>query len=1654
MIVNKMITSLSLGLQHGSLHIAFDSKTDAFECLVLISYVRPAVVLIPDMASELHLGSTEVRVSIPVSRDQQNARPPLPTMLALQCKSVNIEANILRVCQIVWQSNHARVPLEREGNTPGMSYPEETIFRNDLLPLWLLNAFPDNITFQLKSFGFKVNGGNECQPQLRDVHCQLNDFNINLFDPIARFREIVHSNYETRTTVERKMVVELGDLEVGIVGSDIPPIVLLEFIKTDVEIKVEAANAGEITGSDGKSVVESADWESTLNIRLNGEMKRLTVRATPDIGPWVQTVYDEFKRLQNLGRMSPCLERSAHARKLAMIDYVEGEMQFKVSHCEVNIISLDKRCSVLPEGVPDVQIVMDEIILFGHPFSGEHCLGVRSAADLQCSRLKVYYVKNRVSGKTCFLSLDFARIFIGPVSFMNTSQHLAEAEMEAEWLEIKWSPEAMHAIGGALELGVYTVASILTNISPSEANTTDFSNLSWYERVLLYVPVMNTLEEVCRDDLKEFEMISFRCCIKRTLVIFVHGSNEAAQVEYLTVETVVMSIEQMTGRFRISTQQIKVFHADEMSGDRQFLPSFVDRRPPRRSSFKAQSEQQNRADRCLDQLRGNSHRVGSSTITSTHLPYFTVAVFALEEIKVFELSSSVIDMFVDRINCEWSMDAQLRVMDLVRQVTYSTWEMLYRMRSAYATYCTSCDSPYNRNGGLNAPLTDLSECLMYEEQLKTLISSTGDKLNRMRATNLTFHASISPDIEINISIGLFGSDDMPDLWVFDQIGLKVNGVDIVLVESVSVRHTIDKRRDYIFGEFENLVRRRQSACQRNTTARSDRVDGMLVDINGLCLQCALEFPLLTHLIVLHKTLSPSLQPLNSILTSNWRPQEAIFYQHFLKNPVYVGQMNIWLQIQNLCVECIDKPFESWLERLYPLWIDELEEQELRSQVLEEQLTAIKLTNADMLSENVLQEMKILLVEKNSKIYVDKVKKQHKLSVTGCNHGKLFSVLVGNIDVDLIFKSDKDEIVKSIRALDESSTAVDQVFKMNGLSEKSYIPLFELLMGLELSVTVADVGVRVRHFSSPLAICDRMDVTGNIFVAVPSTDEQFLRVDHAFASNLRCFLDTKVKIVHPVLFFSPGYLYALDDIACLAKSLFPLMLLDVDKKYNTAAWDILRRLFHGKLQLSVQEATLRLMQSTNSFGFSDYLDISIQHMSLDYTTGYIAMQIRRLTAKIEPGALSHFAEFRSVKIQVWIEWSAKEDATMHYLVPIQYSGIGKQNNNCLIVDIRTSRILTSGESHQTSQLFDLLNAFKATGVSVFVRGEVSSDGNGNVGETPNAANTRSKREIASRTSVVLYTKHVEWLIRFASLYKSLPPYPFHRRSRYSVRDDIFPDLTPEQSTFLSIFKGLVIESFEVLGLDLVVYESEKRPIGIRACINEKLRFSGAVLQSNHSVFTTASTSAQIRRLTICAHEAKWIVHEVIVAVQDVQIRVCTPDSGSRGESLVSVTLMSLHTGGGSEKLPRHIERFPAEPTPQAERANSFTSKKLPKKNILDHFAIQLHNPFCFRDTDQEPNAQSIEMPDIETELDQTDFASEFRHLGFLLGLFAKDARIVVTPGALDTLIDVGENWIRVVLAHLPEPVCPLESTHKHQHHVTTSSSRAGLFLRSYDIFLLI
>ncbi|EEY53581.1 uncharacterized protein PITG_07261 [Phytophthora infestans T30-4] len=552
---------------------------------------------------------------------------------------------------------------------------------------------------------------------------------------------------------------------------------------------------------------------------------------------------------------------------------IDLDAHFKLAKTEVLLLSLDRTCDVLPKGVPSICLVLGEISVYAHPFVNEDHLGVRAKADIQCSRLKVFYFSSNDLVKSPFLSLDFVRVFIFPVETMMQSEVSADVEMEAEWVEVKWAPEVLHAIGGALELGIFTMAS--------------------------RVPPMRQMIDVTQDRISPGEVIAFRCVAKRLCAIFPYVYRGQRRVDCVTVDTFTVSSEATTGRLRISIMDARAF-------------------PGQRSSDDIQPKQQ------------------PSPPSDFDATYFVADCFSLEENQIAGSLKTVVDLFVNGVQLEWDISTQLRIMELVRRITYSSWEMIYRARSAYAVYCTPSDSIYNRVHGLNPPLNDIAECLRYERLFADLISASGDKLHRLHATNLSVNANLCDEVGVQLTVGVFAGDDLPEVWLFEDISIKVNAFEMAAVGCVRVRHTIASQKDYVFGEFEDMLRKRLLACKRSTTGLDETLDdGILVEINKLHLRTSRDFPLQAHTNAIQSHFDPFKEQLGSAASSYWRPQQEVFYQFFLRTSVASHQPELWLRLEDIGFECLGNPLDSWLERMYPVWIGELAEQELRSHILDE-----------------------------------------------------------------------------------------------------------------------------------------------------------------------------------------------------------------------------------------------------------------------------------------------------------------------------------------------------------------------------------------------------------------------------------------------------------------------------------------------------------------------------------------------------------------------------------------------------------------------------------------------------------------------------------------------------------------------------------------------
>ncbi|KAL3667437.1 hypothetical protein V7S43_007662 [Phytophthora oleae] len=1609
-----------LSIQHASVFVnaIFDPIARELSFTIVFSRIQLTQLTVQGLGITAALGRTEIIVRVPVCHSLEDLRAPIPSAYSVAIALIQVNFDLEHLLQAVL----AQKQQKQSPGTPDISSEinidgtVESSIAQILSVLRLAELCPSDFRFEIHVL--KVNMADEVSPCCLGSVCALglNGFTVILSGDVDHDSETTNKVDADYPVVARKADLALGPLAIRLneVGDTtvVSPMVKLDGLKLNAEgtLSADVANSSsfdELNESDVKQ--PSLYFRSTIS----GGSRGLEVMISKRIEPWVASCCILYDRAPASIQGNNSIEEINRTEERSATDICEVELDvhFKMLKTAITLISLDRTCDVLPKGVPSIGLSLGEISVYAHPFMNEDHLGVRAKADLQCSRLKASYFTSNDLVRYPFLSLDFARVFISPVATMMQSEVPAEVEMEAEWVEVKWAPEVLHAIGGAIELGIFTAASFLHESRRTASECKGMSSsLGWKAAATLKVPPMRQMVDVARDSISSDEVIIFRCVAKRICAIFPYVYNGQRRVECVTVDTLAVSSEGTTDRLRITIMDARAFPSQRGAGEMSLIPAKSARiqAPFHRKSFTSRTSRNHRKE-------SSAPKPGAALGQDS--AFLVADCFSLEENQVVGSTQTVVDLFVSGVQLEWDVTTQLRVMELIRRITFSSWEMIYRARSAYAIHCTTPESIYNRVHGLNPPLDDIDECLRYENLFPHLVSASGDKLHRLHATNLSVNAKLGDQVDVRLSVGVFAGDDLPEVWLFEDISINVNAFEMAVVGSVRVRHTLNKQNDYVFGEFEDMLRKRLLACGRPTDALDPTLaDGIIVEINKCHVRTSCDFPLLSYAEAIQTTLEPFKEQLASAVSSFWRPQQELFYQFFLRTPIASHQQDLWLRLEDVGFECLGNPLESWLERMYPVWIEELAEQELRAHMLNDHVATLKLTNADLLCDGSYKEMKTLLTEKNARLYIQKVKKLAHETLSG-DTGALINVRVGNIDVDVSFEEDISASWASIQGLDEASEVLKDAFKTQyGHELAHFTPSCLLFMGIWMKTTVTDLTVRMRRFPTPLLTCDGLSVEGQVFVTAYSSG---CAVPVDLLAALRCFMDLSIDVTSPVLYFNPGYLYALNELSGLALGFLPLAVFDVDKRFQTSLVDIVRRLIHGKIDVTVKDAGIRLLCTTTSFDSADFLEANVHRVRVAYSCGSIDIEVTRVAAKIEPGSLSHVAELSHLKLQVWLKWDCLGNPALHYLYPIEF--VGAEITGAL----REHFILRPPDLEVSNPL----QVYQATKLSVFISGRICPVGP----ENGDSNDGWSKRDMAARTAVVLYSKSVEWLIGFGRIYQKIPQYPLSRR-----RENAEVKLTLPSTDILSILEGVTLEEFDLIGLDVALYASEKHPVGLRAFIDDKISCSGAFLKSSHEVFGDGGSDTNaVRRLSLTIDDSTWIVHDVNVDARDIQVRVCTPESGSRGEALVSLKHVALIVGGGTERAPTHdnglmklhspppMKRMMNSPSfsfPQSSKGAGVV-KERSKQSILDYFHIPHENPFSFResdsDTEGEIDVREAEAVESEVEELQNLVLDEFRRAGFLLGLLSKEVRVTVTMVALESLVDIADTWVRVVVTSLPE-----------------------------------
>lgn len=324
--------------------------------------------------------------------------------------------------------------------------------------------------------------------------------------------------------------------------------------------------------------------------------------------------------------------------------------------------------------------------------------------------------------------------------------------------------------------------------------------------------------------------------------------------------------------------------------------------------------------------------------------------------------------------------------------------------------------------------------------------------------------------------------------------------------------------------------------------------------------------------------------------------------------------------------------------------------------------------------------------------------------------------------------------------------------------------------------------------------------------------------------------------------------------------------------------------------------------------------------------------------------------------------------------------------------------------------------------------------------------KTKREAPALTAFVLYRKHVEWLFRFGRLYYSFMQQLSHRHvARSASPPHTLSSPGPTPPLILSVLSGVIVEKFDIVGLDVAIYRSEKHPVGIRTFIGDKVSFSGTLLHQRHEFLSGDKSDeshtnnlTKVRRLSLPGELSEWIIRGVYDVARDIQVRVCSAKSGSRGESLVLVKEVTFRAGGGGDGIPVHDGKLlirgrggdhPGTSRTRSAAKEPSTLQQKPgqlrreaSKPILDHFAIAQHNPYHFRDSDTIAETDAAAPNELADGGDGASFEA-LRQMGFLLGLFSREARVLVTFSTLEALVDIAENWFEFITAHCPELLMP-------------------------------
>jgi hypothetical protein len=764
---------------------------------------------------------------------------------------------------------------------------------------------------------------------------------------------------------------------------------------------------------------------------------------------------------------------------------------------------------------------------------------------------------------------------------------------------------------------------------------------------------------------------------------------------------------------------------------------------------------------------------------------------------------------------------------------------------------------------------------------------------------------------------------------------------LLSLTDAQIRHTVDQKENPTVGSIYQEIRARRRACgSKLRGVRASRQlladllegkEGQLLNIQGLSLrlhQCITNLPELLDLIYLE---AYAVQEALGKLPAAWTPSAPDFQLLFKRPFAASGDPAIWLRLKEFALEIADEPLAGWLAFVHPIWISECRKQQGRYEQMVKQADRISRTSAAYGADKVRQAFENELHKVNAKLYKDII--DDCMPDFRMKSPSILVIAVELLRLECGLLSAEAAVSTCLQAVDESPAP-------DGTQ-------YDLLSVVRFSTLLEGTSIGIRCCKEPLASMQSVMCEGWLGLAIYSSLEELavertVRVSPFHESTItRSFipphvygdLDVDVWGLHAS--YSPGVERVFEEAASLFSTLWPPILsLDPRESERPLSWwDTARRLVHLRLGVSCREMRfgvspvdpalapkLDAQQTPNrggrDTGCHNIIVIECQMLEVNYTIGKVYVQGVGVLLELLPHAnLPPLVELPVVRGEVAWEWKCKGSCRAYRIYPSASAGVhedsepGKGALNLeadpfalyrsesveLVVscDILPKTVLPEGDlvSRRTKWNWDRNDVRESSEVDAGARVQTAID-----------AMQTVTTVMCYGVSIPLYSNWVKQFLGTVSACRV-------RRTGCLSRG---------LSQFSNFIHRIKVDSIALNGMNIIAYDtspSNECLRGLRVSLAERACFSAIV--SEESLIPNPFQSGRVviadslTRPFRCIHEvwahlscwfglaqlaSSWLCvgggHvQVQLRVSALEARLCTPETGSRGEFLFSVGTLS-------------------------------------------------------------------------------------------------------------------------------------------------------------------